>query len=74
MCLQEALPKSVVDRCMVEQRVSSKELLLEATKNVLPRYHTVRVALLILDSIETQSAAQITTIAALHQSLRDWME
>eukprot|EP00971_Amphidinium_carterae_P000561 11264-Amphidinium_carterae.1 len=41
-------------------------------KNILPRYHTVRVAL--LDSIENYSAAKITTIAALHQSLREWME
>eukprot|EP00971_Amphidinium_carterae_P103947 2058584-Amphidinium_carterae.1 len=53
----------------MEQRVSSKEPLLEAMKNILPRYHTVRVALL-----ENYGAAKIITIAALHQSLRDWME
>eukprot|EP00971_Amphidinium_carterae_P181552 3601864-Amphidinium_carterae.1 len=41
-CLQEALPKPVVERCMVEQKVSSKDLLLETMKNVLPKYHTVR--------------------------------
>eukprot|EP00971_Amphidinium_carterae_P040812 801287-Amphidinium_carterae.1 len=51
--LQDALPKAVVERCMVEQKVSTKELLLETMKNTLPRYHTVRVAL--LDSIESQN-------------------
>eukprot|EP00971_Amphidinium_carterae_P209199 4150091-Amphidinium_carterae.1 len=40
--LQDALPKAVVERCMVEQKVSTKELLLETMKNTLPRYHTVR--------------------------------
>eukprot|EP00971_Amphidinium_carterae_P242723 4819634-Amphidinium_carterae.1 len=41
-------------------------------KNVLPKYHTVRVAL--LDSIENQAVQKVTTIAALHTSLRDWLE
>eukprot|EP00971_Amphidinium_carterae_P334561 6469912-Amphidinium_carterae.1 len=41
-------------------------------KHVLPRYHTVRMAL--LDSIESQNVPKITTVANLHQSLRDWME
>eukprot|EP00971_Amphidinium_carterae_P322464 6408767-Amphidinium_carterae.1 len=56
---------------MVEQRVSSKELLLETMKHVMPKYHTVRVAL--LDVIEVQVTAKLTTVAALHQSLRDWI-
>eukprot|EP00971_Amphidinium_carterae_P054906 1082113-Amphidinium_carterae.2 len=57
---------------MVEQRVSSKELLLETMRHVMPKYHTVRVAL--LDAIEVQVTAKLTTVAALHQSLRDWIE
>eukprot|EP00971_Amphidinium_carterae_P118103 2339779-Amphidinium_carterae.5 len=71
-CPQEALPNPVVERCMVEQKVSSKDLLLETMKNVLPQYHTVRVAL--LDSIENQAVQKVSTIAVLHASLRDWLE
>eukprot|EP00971_Amphidinium_carterae_P112475 2227325-Amphidinium_carterae.2 len=41
-------------------------------KNTLPRYHTVRVAL--LDSIKNQNVQKVSSIAALHTSLRDWLE
>eukprot|EP00971_Amphidinium_carterae_P127590 2527960-Amphidinium_carterae.2 len=41
-------------------------------KNTLPRYHTMRVAL--LDSIENQNVQKVSSITALHTSLRDWLE
>eukprot|EP00971_Amphidinium_carterae_P217933 4326134-Amphidinium_carterae.1 len=71
-CLQDVLPQGVIERCMMEQKVTSRELLLETMKNVLPKYHTVRVAL--LDSLEHPSTMKVTTVAALHQSLKEWME
>eukprot|EP00971_Amphidinium_carterae_P221500 4396963-Amphidinium_carterae.1 len=71
-CLQDVLPKGVVDKCMVDQKVSSKELLLETMKAVMPKYHTVRVAL--LDSMENQNIPKVSSVSALHQSLKEWME
>eukprot|EP00971_Amphidinium_carterae_P103949 2058585-Amphidinium_carterae.2 len=61
MCLQEALPESVEDRCMMEQRVSSKCLAGSDEERPSQVPHG-------------ESTAKITTIAALRQSLREWME